>query len=157
MSTLTGLVAADAVDLALLDGAQQLGLQAGVHLADFVQQQGAAVGFLELADAAGDGAGEGALLVAEQLALEQVLGDGGAVDADEGPVGARTWVDVAGHDFLTDAAFAGDQDRGFGTGDLVGQRITACIDGSRRPSSGGCRRRRRPGPRRSARRPAAAG
>ena len=73
--------AADPVDLALLDGAQQLGLQAAVHLADFVEQQGAAVGLLELADAAGHGAGEGALLVAEQLALQQVLGDRGAVDA----------------------------------------------------------------------------
>ena len=85
MSTFTGLRAADAVDLALLQGAQQLGLQAPVHLGDFVEQQRAAVGLLELADAAGDRAGEGALLVAEQLALQQVLGDGGAVDRDEGP------------------------------------------------------------------------
>jgi hypothetical protein len=35
--------AADAVDHALLDGAQQLGLQAHVHLGDFVEQQRAAV------------------------------------------------------------------------------------------------------------------
>ena len=54
MSTGTGLRAADAVDHALLDGAQQLGLQAHVHLGDFVEQQRAAVGFLELADAARD-------------------------------------------------------------------------------------------------------
>ena len=59
--------AADAVDLALLDGAQQFGLQARIHLADFVEQQRAAIGFLELADAARDGAGERALLVAEQF------------------------------------------------------------------------------------------
>ena len=65
--------AADAVDLALLDGAQQLGLQAGIHLADFVQQQGAAIGFLELADAPGDGAGEGAFLMAEQFGFQQVF------------------------------------------------------------------------------------
>ena len=32
--------------------------------------------------------GEGALLVAEQLALQQGLGDGGAVDGQERPVGA---------------------------------------------------------------------
>ena len=88
--------AADAVDLALLDGAQQLGLQARMHLADFVEQQGAAIGFLELADAARDGAGEGALLVAEQLAFEQVLRDGGAVDRDERCLGALALaVDVA--------------------------------------------------------------
>ena len=67
--------AADAVDHALLDGAQQLGLQPHVHLGDFVEQQRAAVRLLELADAARDRAGEGALLVAEQLGFEQVLRD----------------------------------------------------------------------------------
>ncbi len=81
MSTLTGCGAADAVDLALLDRAQQLGLQPRIHLADFVEQQRAAVGLLELADAPRDGAGEGALLVAEQFGFQQVLGDRRAVDA----------------------------------------------------------------------------
>ena len=52
MSTVHRLRAADAVDHALLDGAQQLGLQPHVHLGNFVEQQRAAVGFLELADAA---------------------------------------------------------------------------------------------------------
>ena len=60
--------AAEPVDLALLQRAQQLGLQPDVHLADLVEQQRAAIGRLELADAARDGAGERALLVAEQLA-----------------------------------------------------------------------------------------
>ena len=83
MSTGTGLRAADAVDHALLDGAQQLGLQPHVHLGDFVEQQRAAGRLLELADAARDRAGEGALLVAEQLGLQQVLRDRRAVDRDE--------------------------------------------------------------------------
>lgn len=52
----------------LLDGAQQLGLQADVHFGNLVEQQRTAVGFLELADTAGDGAGERALLVTEQFA-----------------------------------------------------------------------------------------
>ncbi len=81
--------AANAVDLAFLNGAQELGLQARIHLADFVQQQGAAIGFLELADAPGDGAGEGTLLVTEQFRFQQVFRNGGAVDRDEGLVGAR--------------------------------------------------------------------
>ena len=89
MSTGTGLRAADAVDHALLDGAQELGLQPHVHLGDFVEQQRAAGGFLELADAARDRAGEGALLVAEQLGFEQVLGDRRAVDRDERLARAR--------------------------------------------------------------------
>jgi hypothetical protein len=41
----------------------------------------------ELADPLPVGPGEGALLVAEQLALEERLGDGGAVDGEERLVG----------------------------------------------------------------------
>ena len=44
----------------------------------------APVGQLEAADALRDGAGEGAFLVAEELAFEQAGGDGGAVELDEG-------------------------------------------------------------------------
>ncbi len=113
--------AAEAVDLALLDGAQQLGLQAGVHLADLVEQQRAAVGRLELAEAAGDGAAERALLVAEQLALQQVLGNGGAVQGHERTSSAaRAAVDVAGEHLLAGAALPGDEHRGLGTRHLLG-------------------------------------
>ena len=45
-----------------------------VHLADLVEQQSAAARLLELADAPGHGAGEGALLMAEQLAFQQCRG-----------------------------------------------------------------------------------
>ena len=43
------------------------------------------------------GAGEGALPVAEQFALEQFARDRGAVDGHEGPVGpeARKWIALA--------------------------------------------------------------
>ena len=82
-STLHRLLGADRIDLALLQGAQQLDLGFERQLADLVEEQRAAVGFLELADAPVDGAGERALLVAEQDALDQVLGDGAAVDGDE--------------------------------------------------------------------------
>ena len=78
------LLGADRIDLALLQGAQQLDLRLERQLADLVEEQRAAVGLLELADALVDGAGERALLVAEQDALDQVLGDGAAVDGDEG-------------------------------------------------------------------------
>src|SRR5438874_700569 len=72
--------AADALERALLEHAQQLGLERRRDLADLVQQQRPAVGQLEAAAAHPVGAGEGALLVAEQLALQQVLRQGGAVD-----------------------------------------------------------------------------
>ena len=67
---------------------KQLGLQPHVHFGDFVEQQRAAVGLLEFADAPRDRAGEGALLVAEQLGFEQSFGNGGAIDADERLLGA---------------------------------------------------------------------
>ena len=35
-------------------------------------------------------AGEGTAHMAEDLALDQALGNGGAVDGDKGPVGSRT-------------------------------------------------------------------
>ncbi len=70
-----GLGAADAIDDALLNGAQQLGLQPHIHFGDFVEQQRAAGGFLELADAARDRAGERALLVAEQFGFQQAFRD----------------------------------------------------------------------------------
>ena len=57
----------------LLQDAQQLGLERERQLADLVEEQGAAVGLLEQAGLARDGAGEGAALVAEQLALGQRL------------------------------------------------------------------------------------
>jgi len=114
--------AADAVDLALLDGSEQLGLQAGIHFADFVEQQGTAIGFFELADTPGDGAGKGALLMTEQFRFQQVFRNGGAVHRDERLVVAQGFaMDIAGQHFLTRAAFAGHQDGGFAAGDLVGQ------------------------------------
>src|SRR5579871_5759739 len=65
--------AADPIDHPLLDGTQELRLQTAIHLRYLVEQERAARGLFEFADAAADGAREGALLVAEQLGFEQVL------------------------------------------------------------------------------------
>ena len=78
---LDGAVAADAFELALLEDAQQLGLDLRRNLADFVQQDGPAVGQFEAAFAFGQRAGERALFVAEEFAFDEVLRDGGAIDA----------------------------------------------------------------------------
>src|SRR5579864_7773550 len=70
----------------------------------------AAVALLELADAAAVGAGEGALLVPEQLALQQVLRDGRAVEGQERGLSAgAVLVDGAGDKLLAGAALPGDQ------------------------------------------------
>src|SRR5262249_57572151 len=75
-----------------------------------VQEEGAARALLELADAATLGAGEGALLVAEELALQQALRDGGAVEGQERRLGpGAVLVDGAGDQLLAGAALAGDQ------------------------------------------------
>ena len=104
---------------ALLQHAQQLGLQLERQLADFVEEDGAVVGQLEPANLRAVGAGVGALLAAEQLALDQVGGEGGAVDGDERAVAARAAaMDGARQEFLARAGLAEEQHRGRGRGHL---------------------------------------
>jgi len=101
---LDGAVAADAFEFAFLEDAQELGLDLGRDFADFVQEDGAVVGEFEAALALGDGAGERALFVAEKFALDEVLRDGGAIELDEGGVGALALaVEGAGDKFLAGA------------------------------------------------------
>ena len=71
---------ADRPHRALLDRAQQLRLHRQRQVADLVEEQRAAVGRLEEALAVVGGAGERALAIAEELGLEQLLGNRAAVD-----------------------------------------------------------------------------
>jgi hypothetical protein len=73
-------VTAEPGELAVLQDMEQLGLQRGRHLADFVEEDGAVVGELELARLGLQGAAEGAALEPEHLRLEQVARQRGAVD-----------------------------------------------------------------------------
>ena len=103
--------AAEALELVLLQHAQDLRLRARAHVADFVEEQRAAVGLLEAADALLVGARERALLVTEQFGLEQVLLQRRAVDLDERAVGAvRVVVDRAGDQLLAGARLAADRE-----------------------------------------------
>src|SRR5205823_7997903 len=87
-----------------------LGLRTRRHVANLVEKNGAAVRQLEFAAARLGGAGERALFVAEQLALDQLLRDGRAVDLDERPVGAPTVLMKRACDqLLAGAVPAGDQ------------------------------------------------
>ena len=77
---------ADALELLLLEHAKQLGLEVEPHLGDFVEEQRSAVRPLERAFDPLDRAGERALLVAEQRALDEAFRQRGAVQLDERPV-----------------------------------------------------------------------
>jgi hypothetical protein len=105
--------AAEPLDPVVLQEAEELDLEGRRQLADLVEEEGAAVRRLDAAAALGVGAGEGALLVAEELALEQRLRDRRAVDGHEGPRGPRGEpVDRAGRDLLARAALAREEDGG---------------------------------------------
>jgi len=68
---------------------------------------------LEASLAPRHGAGEGTLLVAEKLALEQRVGDRGAVDLDERLAGAQALpVDLAGDQLFSGAVLTQDHDSG---------------------------------------------
>ena len=107
-----GGTAADGRVLAFLEDAQQPGLGFRRHVPDLVEEQGAAPGLFETSDGARDGAGKGALFVAEQFALDEFPGDGRHVDGDEGAVAPLAVVmKGACRQFLAGARFAADHDR----------------------------------------------
>ncbi len=108
---------ADPVEGPVGQDPQQPGLKLGGHVADLVEEQGAAVGLLEASLASRLGPGEGPALVAEQLGLQQVAGDGGHIQRNEGLVRPRAVsVQGAGDQFLAGAGLAVDQHRDVGAG-----------------------------------------
>ena len=106
----------------LLEGAQQLALHRLGKLAHLVEEEGPAVRRLEEPLLRLHGPGEGAANVPEQLALDQRLGDGGAVDRDEGELlPGAAGVEGGGHQLLPRSALAQDHHVGVGGGDPVDQ------------------------------------
>src|SRR4051794_13527707 len=118
---LEGARVADALELPLLQDAEQLDLELGRGAVDLVEEDAARVRRLEPAGPVIDRAGERTLDVAEQLALEQALGQGAAVDADVRAGEARAEVvDGARDQLLARPGLAEDQDAGARSGDLMG-------------------------------------
>ena len=109
----------------LLEDAQQLGLEPDVHFGDLVQKEGAAGGGLEEAHLAAPlGAGEGALGIAEELRLQHVGVEVGAVDGHKHPGGAGAGVvDGLGVELLARAALRLQQHRGVCGGNALGQLL----------------------------------
>jgi hypothetical protein len=117
---LDGLGAAQTLELLLLEHAEQLGLQLWRDVTHLVEKQCPPVRQLEAAALLGDGAGEGALFVAIQFALQEARGDGRTVQLDEGAALARAQVvNGAGDQLLAGAGFAPNEHRGACGGDRL--------------------------------------
>src|SRR5437899_3102280 len=98
------------------------GLEPQRHLPDLVEKERALIGGLELPRLLPIRARECALLVTEQLRLEQLTGKRGAVNLQELAMGARRrLVDRPGHHFLADSTLTPQQQRGVGGGHLRNQ------------------------------------
>ena len=99
--------AAEAREGALFEYAKEFALERGSEGGDFVEEERAIVGELDATFLHGDGAGECAFFVAEELGFHQAFGERGAIHADEGTGAARALrVKRAGDEFFADAAFA---------------------------------------------------
>src|SRR5581483_2902024 len=98
--------AAQPLELALLQHAQELRLRAEAHLADFVQKQRAAGRELDLSRFGLLRTRKGATLVAKQLGCEELLGQRGAVDRDERTAfSSRRAMDEARDDLFAGTGF----------------------------------------------------
>ena len=97
-----------------------MGMGSPPHL---VEEQGPPVRGLEEPRLVRHRPGEAALLVPEELALQEVLRDGAAVDGHERLAGPGSLiVDVVGHQLLAGPRFAGDVDRRLAAGELRDSR-----------------------------------
>src|SRR5579859_2157286 len=122
-----GLTGADGFEALFFENAQDFRLRAQAHVANFVEEERAAVSFLKLADFIFTGAGEAALNVAEKFGLDQFFGNGGAVYFDERTFVAKTGgVQRVRNEFLAGAALAVNEDAtvgGSSDGNLLAQRL----------------------------------
>ncbi len=101
------LVAAHGTHFFFLQHAQQLGLQFEWQFADFVEEDGAAVGRLEQSLLGFQRAGEGSFLVAEQFALDQRGHQRSAIDGNKRAVGeSAAKMNGAGDQLLAGSALA---------------------------------------------------
>ena len=116
------------VDHAFLQNPQEFDLQFQWQVADFIEEYRAVVRQFKTSHPVGHRAGERAFFVAKELALDEVLGDGRAIDGNEiGASTRREFVQRARHDFFAGSALAGDEYGGVGRRDH-GQQIANRFD-----------------------------
>jgi len=87
-------IAAEPFEFLLLKHAKKFRLKFEGKVADFVEEERAAIGEFEAADFLTDGAGERAALVAEELGFEKTAGNGGAINLTKvrSRRGLRLWM-----------------------------------------------------------------
>src|SRR5271165_3358234 len=106
---------AQAFELALLQHAQQFGLEFERNFANLIQEYGSPIGQLKAADALRDGAGEGAPLMSEQFTFQQARRYGGAVQFHERTRMPRAQLmQSSGNQFFSRSGLAINKDRGIG-------------------------------------------
>src|SRR5215469_1846776 len=105
------IIAAYGPDFSLLQDAQELRLHFQGEFADFIEENRSAAGCLKQACFGLKRAGEGALLMAKELAFHQGRDQSAAVHSDEGHLRERAAeMDSPRDKLLAGAAFAGDED-----------------------------------------------
>ena len=115
-----GFGAAQSLELAFLQDAQQLGLHFERQLANLIQEDRGTVRDLETSDLSRQRPGERALLAAEEFAFHQGRGERGAVDFDhQVPLARAEAMDGLGDEFLARACFAADEHRRIRGRDLL--------------------------------------
>src|SRR5580765_2692414 len=110
-----GLIAAHRRKALLVESAQDLRLRLQAHVADFIEEKRSPMSPLELAFLVGGSSRKRSFAVSEELALNQVFGNRGAVNFDESLVLAQALrMDRMGHEFLASARFTVDQHAAIG-------------------------------------------
>src|SRR5260370_33049868 len=121
------LAGADRFEALLFQDAQHFRLRAQAHVADFVEEERAAVGFLKLADLVLAGPRKAALHLPEKLGFDQLLRDGRAAHLDNQAFAAQARrMQGPRHELLARAAPAIDQHAAGGGRrdcDLLAQRL----------------------------------
>jgi hypothetical protein len=91
----------------IFEHTQKLGLQLRLQFPDFIEEDRAPIGQIHDALLLGARVSEGALLIAEDLTLNQCFRDGGAVDSDERSILAlAVLMEEAGYDVFAYAALS---------------------------------------------------
>jgi hypothetical protein len=102
---------ADPAEGAVLKNAKELGLELEREFSDLVEKERSAMSGREQPGSIPLSAGEGALGVAEELSLDEGLGERRAVDGDKRPSRTPGGMEGLGNDLLADSGFSFDEDR----------------------------------------------